>query len=108
MEFMRPATRGATLISGDGDQLMPRVKAVIAGSRQHRSPGHHPQMPYHVRKALTMLAIIATVLFVIAFILNAAGTSVSAVFSPFSLMLIGLACLALHLAGVGTGWRVRR
>lgn len=36
------------------------------------------------------------------------GTSVSAVFSPFSLMLIGLACLALHLAGVGTGWRLRR
>jgi hypothetical protein len=55
-----------------------------------------------------MLAIIAAVLFVIAFILNAAGTSVSTVFSPFSLMLIGLACLALHLAGVGTGWRARR
>jgi hypothetical protein len=31
-----------------------------------------------------------------------------AVFSPFSLMLIGLACLAPHLAGVGTGWKVRR
>jgi hypothetical protein len=30
------------------------------------------------------------------------------VFSPFSLMLIGLACLALHLAGVDTGWRLRR
>jgi len=26
---------------------------------------------------------------------------------PFSLMLFGLACLALHLAGIGTGWRVR-
>jgi len=55
-----------------------------------------------------MLGIIAAVLFVLAFILNAAGTSVSAVFSPFSLMLIGLACLALHLAGIGTGWRLRR
>jgi hypothetical protein len=55
-----------------------------------------------------MLGIIAAVLFVIAFILNAAGTNVSSVFSPFSLMLLGLACLALHLAGVGTGWRLRR
>ena len=55
-----------------------------------------------------MLGIIAVVLFVIAFILNAAGTSVSAVFSPFSLMLLGLVCLALHLAGVGAGWSVAR
>jgi hypothetical protein len=55
-----------------------------------------------------MLGIIAAVLFAIAFILNAAGTSVSAVFSPFSLMLIGLTCLALHLSGIGTGWRLRR
>jgi len=31
-----------------------------------------------------------------------------AVFTPFSLMLIGLACLVLHLAGISTGWRVRR
>ncbi|HEX2323294.1 MAG TPA: hypothetical protein VHJ18_30350 [Streptosporangiaceae bacterium] len=65
-------------------------------------------MPGPLRKVIDMLAIIAVVLFVIAFILNAAGTSASAVFSPFSLMLIGLACLALHLAGVGTGWKVRR
>ncbi len=55
-----------------------------------------------------MLGIIAAVLFVIAFILNAAGTNVSSVFSPFSLMLLGLACLALHLSGVGTGWMRRR
>jgi hypothetical protein len=65
-------------------------------------------MPGPLRKVIDMLAIIAVVLFVIAFILNAAGTSASAVFSPFSLMLIGLACLSLHLAGVGTGWKVRR
>lgn len=55
-----------------------------------------------------MLAIIAVVLFVIAFIRNAAGTSVSAVFSPFSLMLTGRACLALHLAGAGAGRTARR
>jgi hypothetical protein len=50
----------------------------------------------------------AAVLFVIAFVLNAAGTSDSPAFTPFSLMLMGLACLALHLAGIGTSWRVRR
>jgi hypothetical protein len=53
-----------------------------------------------------MLAIIAAVLFVIAFLLNATSTATSAVFAPTSLMLVGLACLALHLAGVGTGWKV--
>jgi hypothetical protein len=53
-----------------------------------------------------MLAIIAAVLFVIAFFLNATSTATSAVFAPISLLLVGLACLALHLAGVGTGWKV--
>ncbi len=55
-----------------------------------------------------MLAIIAAVLFVIAFILHAAGVGDSPVFTPMSLMLLGLACLALHLAGWGTNWRRRR
>lgn len=53
-----------------------------------------------------MLAIIAAVLFVIAFLLNATSTSTSAVFAPTSLLLVGLAVLALHLAGVGTGWKM--
>jgi hypothetical protein len=53
-----------------------------------------------------MLAIIAAVLFVIAFLLTATSTATSAVFSPTSLALVGLACLALHVAGIGTGWRV--
>jgi hypothetical protein len=53
-----------------------------------------------------MLAIIAAILFVIAFLLNATNTATSAVFAPTSLLLVGLACLALHLAGVGTGWKV--
>jgi hypothetical protein len=53
-----------------------------------------------------MLAIIAAVLFVIAFLLNATSTATSAVFAPMSLLLVGLACLALHVAGIGTGWKV--
>jgi len=53
-----------------------------------------------------MLGYIAAILFIIAFLLNATSTTTSAVFSPTSLMLAGLACLALHLAGVGTGWAV--
>jgi hypothetical protein len=53
-----------------------------------------------------MLAIIAAVLFIIAFLLNATSTSTSAVFSPTSLLLVGLACLALHVAGIGAGWSV--
>ena len=53
-----------------------------------------------------MLAIIAAIIFVIAFLLNATSAATSAVFAPTSLLLVGLACLALHLAGVGTGWKV--
>jgi len=56
-----------------------------------------------------MLGFIAAVLFAIAFIINAAGVAVSnAIFSVTSLMLLGLVCLALHLTGVGSGWRWRR
>jgi hypothetical protein len=51
-----------------------------------------------------MLAIAAAIIFAIAFLLNATSTATSAVFSPTSLLLVGLACLALHQAGVGTGW----
>jgi hypothetical protein len=53
-----------------------------------------------------MLGYIAAALFVIAFLINATSTSTAAVFSPPSLAFAGLACLALHLAGVGTGWSV--
>jgi hypothetical protein len=51
-----------------------------------------------------MLGFVAAVLFIVAFLINATSTSTSAVFSPTSLLLVGLACLALHLAGIGTGW----
>jgi hypothetical protein len=53
-----------------------------------------------------MLAIIAAIIFAIAFLLNATSTATDAVFSPMSLLLVGLVCLALHLAGLGTGWKV--
>jgi hypothetical protein len=56
-----------------------------------------------------MLGFVAAILFAIAFIINAANVSISnAIFSPTSLMLLGLACLALHLSGVGTSWKYRR
>jgi hypothetical protein len=53
-----------------------------------------------------MLGFVAAILFAIAFVIYATSTSTVAVFSPTSLMLAGLACLALHVAGIGTGWTV--
>lgn len=55
-----------------------------------------------------MLGFIAAILFAIGFLLNAFGVSTDRVFSPYSLMLLGLTCLALHLVGVATKWSVRR
>jgi hypothetical protein len=52
-----------------------------------------------------MLALIAAVLFAIAFIINAAAVATAAVFSPFSFLLAGLALLAFHLTGQGPAWR---
>jgi hypothetical protein len=54
------------------------------------------------------MGLIAAVLFGIAFIINGTGTSTNVWFSPTSLMLAGLTCLALHLLGVGTNWYSRR
>jgi hypothetical protein len=51
-----------------------------------------------------MLAIIAAVIFVIAFLLKVTSVATGAVFAPASLLILGLACLALHIAGIGTGW----
>jgi drug/metabolite transporter (DMT)-like permease len=62
----------------------------------------------HFRKEGIMLAVIAAVLFAIAFIINAAAVATSAVFSPISFLLAGLACLALHQAGVGPQWSAPR
>lgn len=48
-----------------------------------------------------MFAIIAAVLFAIAFILQVTGTATEPVFAPLSLAFVGLALLALHMAGMG-------
>lgn len=56
-----------------------------------------------------MLAIIAAILFAVALIIHATGTATTAIFSVTSLALAAFACLALYLAGVGSGWsRTRR
>jgi len=51
-----------------------------------------------------MLAIVSAVLFFIAFLINAADISTNDTFSSTNVMLLGLAVLALHLAGIGSGW----
>ena len=55
-----------------------------------------------------MLAIIAAILFAIAWVINATGTATNAWFSVTGLLLLGLACLALHQAGIGSAWVRRR
>ena len=54
-----------------------------------------------------MLGIIAAVLFFIAFLINAADISTNDVFTSSNVMLLGLTCLALHVAGIGSGWAAR-
>ncbi|MEV7341141.1 hypothetical protein [Streptomyces sp. NPDC093544] len=54
-----------------------------------------------------MLAFVAAALFLIAFLIHATETSTEAIFSSTSLMLVGLAFLAAHSAGVGSGWSAR-
>src|SRR5579875_1902235 len=54
-----------------------------------------------------MLAFIAAIIFIIAFILRVTHTSTDLVFSSVSLLIAGLALLALHLGGAG-GWRISR
>ncbi len=55
-----------------------------------------------------MLAIIAAIIFAIAWLISATGTATNTWFSVTDLLLIGLALLALHQAGVGTAWVRRR
>lgn len=55
-----------------------------------------------------MLAIVAAIIFVVALLFDLADVSSDA-FNSTTLMLLGLLFLALHMAGVGTGfnWRSR-
>ncbi|WP_320781758.1 hypothetical protein [Streptomyces sp. CRN 30] len=54
-----------------------------------------------------MLAIVAAVLFFIAFLINAADISTNDIFTSVNFMLVGLALLALHVGGIGSGWAAR-
>ncbi|MFF3459656.1 hypothetical protein ACFYXH_36255 [Streptomyces sp. NPDC002730] len=55
-----------------------------------------------------MLALAAAALFFIAFLINAAKIATNEVFSSGNVMLLGLALLALQVAGTGTAWRSGR
>jgi hypothetical protein len=55
-----------------------------------------------------MLAIVAAIIFAIAFIIHGTGTSTDIWFSETGLLLLGLFCLALHQAGFGAGWSYSR
>ena len=57
-----------------------------------------------------MFAIIAAVIFGLALILDWADAKVSDAFTPQTLLMAGLLCMALHLAGVGASskWGRRR
>jgi hypothetical protein len=55
-----------------------------------------------------MFAILAAVIFGIELLLDFAGVDRSDAFSWQTLIAAGLLCLALHLAGVGTGVGYRR
>ncbi|MEV8375671.1 hypothetical protein AB0P21_23245 [Kribbella sp. NPDC056861] len=57
-----------------------------------------------------MFAIIAAVIFGLALILDWADATVSDAFTPQTLLMAGLLCIALHLAGVGASskWGRRR
>ncbi len=52
-----------------------------------------------------MFAIIAAVLFGLLLLLELAGADLGPVLDAGTLTTAGLLCIALHLAGVGTGWR---
>jgi hypothetical protein len=54
-----------------------------------------------------MLAIVAAILFGLALLLDLVNIGLGGGITYDTLMYAGLLCLALHLAGVGAGWRMR-
>jgi hypothetical protein len=57
-------------------------------------------------KEITMLAIVAAILFALALVLHLAGVALGPL-DATAFMLAGLLCLALQLAGVGAGMKSR-
>jgi len=55
-----------------------------------------------------MLAILAAIVFGIAFVFNATGRATDRIFSVTSLLILGLILMALHLALAGSVWVRRR
>lgn len=53
-----------------------------------------------------MLAIAAAIIFGLALLLDLADADIGTVITTATLITAGLLCLALHLAGVGTGARL--
>jgi hypothetical protein len=52
-----------------------------------------------------MFALVAAILFLIALVFEIAGAAVGGVLTAPTLVTAGLLCVALHLLGVGAGWR---
>jgi hypothetical protein len=71
-------------------------------------PGCPGADPSRQGRELLMLGIAAAVVFAVAFVIAAAGTATNALFAPTTLLLAGLACLALRLSGFGTSWSAPR
>jgi hypothetical protein len=57
---------------------------------------------------MAMLAILAAIVFGIAFVFNATGRITDRIFSVTSLVILGLILLALQLALIGSVWVRRR
>jgi hypothetical protein len=55
-----------------------------------------------------MLAVLAAIVFGVAFVFNATGRATDRIFSVTGLLLLGLTLLALHQAGIGGVWVRRR
>jgi hypothetical protein len=53
-----------------------------------------------------MLAIVAAILFGLALLLDLLKTAIG-IITVQTLLLAGLTCVALHMAGVGAAWRTR-
>lgn len=55
-----------------------------------------------------MFAIAAAVIFALALLFDLADLNPGDAFNQSTLLMAGLFCIALHLAGAGAGWRPRR